>query len=172
VKRVLLTGISGVGKSTAIVALAARGYAAVDLDSDDYSEWVAVSGEEDGAGSPVEPDRDWMWQEDRVGELLSREDGDVLFVSGSAANMGKFLPRFNHIILLSAPAHVIAERLATRTTNVYGKRPEELARVLGQVETVEPLLRRVSGHEIDTSAPLDEVVATVLWLTETPARPG
>lgn len=130
-KRVLLTGISGVGKSSVIMALAASGYAAVDLDSDDYSEWVAVTGEPDSAGSPVEPERDWMWREDRVAELLAREDGDVLFVSGSAANMGKFLSRFNHVILLSAPAALIARRLATRTTNDYGKRPDQLARVLG-----------------------------------------
>jgi hypothetical protein len=78
--------------------------------------------------------------------------------------MGPFLPQFDHIVLLSAPAGVVAERLATRTTNDYGKQPDEVARVLDQQYTVEPLLRRAAGHEIDTSAPLDQVVATVLQL--------
>ncbi len=73
--------------------------------------------------------------------LLSTEDADVLFVSGCAANMRKFLPRFDHVVLLSAPADVLVERLATRTNDSYGKRPDEVARVLGLMEAVAPLLR-------------------------------
>lgn len=161
-KRILVTGMSGTGKSSAIGALAARGYWAVDADSDEYSEWAA-SGSDAGVGAAtVEAGRDWIWREDRMQTLLSTEGADLLFVGGCAENMGQFLPRFDHVVLLSAPAAVIVERLATRTTNAYGKRPEEVARVLGLVETVEPLLRRIAGHEIDTSAPLDEVVATLL----------
>ena len=74
-----------------------------------------------------------------------------VFISGCAKNMGKFYPQFDHIVLLSAPVAVIMERLAARTTNPYGKRPEEVARVLGLLRTVEPLLRKAAGHEIDTA---------------------
>jgi hypothetical protein len=105
-----------------------------------------------------------MWREDRIQALLSTEDADVLFLSGCASNMGKFLPQFDHVVLLSAPADVIVERLGARTNNSYGKHPDEVARVLGLLETVEPLLRRAAGHEIDTSAPLDDVVTSVLRL--------
>ena len=76
------------------------------------------------------------------------------------------LPQFDQIILISAPADVLVERLTTRTNNSYGKHADELADVLGYLETVEPRLRRVAGHEVDASAPLDEVVATVLRLVE------
>jgi hypothetical protein len=40
VKRVLLTGMSRTGKSTRIVALAARGYKAVDADAAAWSRMV------------------------------------------------------------------------------------------------------------------------------------
>jgi dephospho-CoA kinase len=164
-KRILLTGMSGTGKSTVINVLAARGYKAVDADYDEFSEWVMVSDDSATPGEPVEPDRDWVWREDRVQALLSNEDVDVLFVSGCSPNMGKFLPRFDHIILLSAPTDVIVERLNTRTNNPHGKTPDEAARIVGLIETVEPLLRRTAEHEIDTSIPLDDVVTKVLQLT-------
>jgi len=166
VKRVLLTGISGVGKSTLTGELAARGYKAVDADGDEFSEWVESIDDSGVAGSPVEPGRDWVWREDRIQALLSTEDADMLFVSGCAQNMRKFLPQFDHIILLSAPANIIVERLGSRTNNQYGKHPDEVARVLSLLETVEPLLRRAAGYEIDTSIYLDDVAASVLRLVQ------
>jgi shikimate kinase len=163
VKRILLTGISGVAKSTVTNELARRGYKAVDADGDEFSEWVEVLGEfEEAAGSPVEANRDWVWREDRMRDLLSIEDAEAVFISGCAANMGKFLPQFDHIVLLSAPADVIAARLRTRTNNPYGKHPDELTRVISLKESVEPLLRRVAHHEIDTNVNLDDVVNEVL----------
>lgn len=165
-KRILLTGMSGTGKSTVIRKLAARGYKAVDADGDEFSQWVEITGEADAEIAPVDGNRDWVWREDRMQDLLSTEDTDVLFVSGCAENMPKFFPQFNLIVLLSAPASVIVQRLRTRTTNRYGKRPDEVARVLSLVESVEPRLRRAAGYEIDTSAPLEEVVVTLLRLVQ------
>lgn len=167
-KRVLLTGISGVGKSTVIGVLAARGYKAVDLDSGEWSEWVEIEqlGASGAVGTPVEPGRDWVWREDRVQALLSAEDTGVLFVSGCSPNMGKFYAQLDQVVLLTAPPAVIVERLAARTNNPYGRRPEEVARVLDLLESVEPVLRKGAGHEIHTSIPLEEVVAEVLRIVD------
>ncbi len=117
-KRILITGMSGTGKSTVIRGLAARGHKAVDLDCDDYSEWVVVTNDSQ-PGTLVEVDRDWVWREDRVQELLSTDDGETLFVSGCASNMGKFRQQFDCMILLSAAAPVILHRLKTRQSNQY-----------------------------------------------------
>lgn len=157
--RVLLTGMSGTGKSTMINELADRGYKAVDTDYGGLSELVSVPDDEP---TGLAPGQDWVWREDRIQELLSTEDVDVLFVSGCSPNQGKFYPQFDHVVLLTAPAAVIAERLAARTTNPYGKHPDEVARTLQLQRTVEPLLRSGAGLEVDISAPLDQVVGTVL----------
>jgi hypothetical protein len=37
--------------------------------------------------------------------------------------MGPLLPRFDRVVLLSAPADVIVERLAARAHGEYGRRP-------------------------------------------------
>lgn len=157
-KRILITGMSGTGKSALIGALAERGFRAVDLDEPAWSESAA--------------DGDWIWREERVAELLDApEDDEWLFVSGCATNQGKFRDRFDEVVLLSAPTELILERLATRTSNHYGKRPEEVAEVLGYIETVEPLLRRAASHEVDTRPPLTDVLARVLRLVGAdPAR--
>jgi shikimate kinase len=165
-KRILLTGMSGTGKSTLIQELAARGYKAVDTDYDGLSELVTVSADEP---TGLDLGQDWVWREDRIQALLSTEDAAVLILSGCAPNQGKFYPQFDHIILLTAPAEVIVERLTTRTNNPYGRRPEEVARVLSLMQTIEPLLRSGADHEIDTSIPLDQVVAKILQIAGEPA---
>jgi hypothetical protein len=37
------------------------------------------------------PGKDWVWREDRLQDLLATEDVDVLFLSGCAPNLGKFI---------------------------------------------------------------------------------
>lgn len=167
-KRVLLTGMSGVGKSTVIRELRKRGYRAIDADYGGWSHWVDVK-----TGRPAAPpaegedaweNLDWVWREDRIERLLVREDADVLFLAGTSPNQGKFRDQFDLIVLLSAPRDVLVERLTGRKNNPYGTTPRSLARVLEHVETVEPLLRRVAHDEIDTSAPLEEVIERLLEL--------
>src|SRR6516164_9880260 len=110
--------MSGTGKSSLLDELAARCYRTVDTDYGDYFETV---------------DGERLWREDRVSALLSSAPDElpgVLFVQGTTRNQVLFYPRFHHIVLLSAPPEILAERLAIRTTNPYGKDPAELAEVL------------------------------------------
>jgi dephospho-CoA kinase len=39
-KRILITGMSGTGKSAVIVELMRRGYRAIDLDTPEWSHWI------------------------------------------------------------------------------------------------------------------------------------
>jgi adenylate kinase family enzyme len=151
VKRVLLTGMSGTGKSTVLARLGELGHRVLDTD---YGGYTA----------------DGLWREERIREVLSADDAEALFISGTVPNQVRFYPWFDHIVLLSAPAPVLAERLATRTTNAYGKRPDELADTLRYLETVEPLLRRSATLEVTTTVPLDDVIRAILDHVRPPPR--
>jgi dephospho-CoA kinase len=150
VKRALITGMSGTGKSSLLDQLAARGYRTVDTDYGDYFHTV---------------DGERLWREDQVSALLDStadEAPGVLFIQGTTRNQVRFYPRFDHIILLSAPPEILAERLAARTTNPYGKDPAELAETLHYQQTVEPLLRASATLEVVTTVPVAQVAAIVL----------
>ena len=161
-ERILITGMSGTGKSSVVEALAARGYRAIDADADGISELVAVDhGEATGVGGG----QDWVWNAHRIRDILAGDglgDDDVLFLAGCSANQGAFSSQFDAVILLSAPPDVIADRLARRTNNPFGKRPGEIERALELQREIEPLLRRRADAEIDTSQPLEQVVTAIL----------
>jgi hypothetical protein len=140
--------MSGTGKSTALCELGRRGHAVVDTDSDEWSEWTYGP---DG-------EADWVWRPDAITELLSSHRSGKLFVAGCKSNQKDFYPLFDHVALLSAPADVMLARVAQRTTNPYGKSPEERAEILLNLAEVEPLLRDSATVEIDASAPLAAVV--------------
>jgi shikimate kinase len=156
--KILVTGMSGTGKSTVLKELSARGYETVDTDSDTWSEFVAS----DDQRRPS----DWVWREDRIGRLLDSHLDGVLYVSGCKSNQGRFYDRFDAVVLLSAPAETIMERIRTRDTNHYGKSPKERGQVLGDLETVEPLLRATSTVELDTCRPLSDVADDLVMLGE------
>ncbi|TNJ62139.1 hypothetical protein FE784_32195 [Paenibacillus hemerocallicola] len=139
----LVTGMSGTGKTSALNELARRGHRVVDTDYDGWSEYGDDSG--------------WLWREDRIEKLLAEHTEGALFISGTVSNQVNFYPNFDAIVLLSAPLEVILDRVASRRTNDYGKTSEEHEEIIHYVKTVEPLLRSGATYEIDTQKPLDQV---------------
>lgn len=146
--KILVTGMSGTGKSTVLEILAAQGHRTVDTDTDEWCHWVTRP---DGSS-------DWIWREQAITDLLVGHRDGSLFVAGCKTNQGRFYPLFDHIVLLSAPAEVLLARIAARTGNPYGKRPAERAAILEHLAVVEPLLRATATVEIDATAPLEHLV--------------
>jgi dephospho-CoA kinase len=144
---VLITGMSGTGKSTLLAELAARGHRVVDTDE---GGWIEPTRLEGGTTEP-------MWDERRIARLLDGSEGSTVFVAGCVANQGRFYHRFDAVVLLSAPEAVILKRIAARTTNDFGKSADERVRILSDLREIEPLLRAGATAEIDTRSPVSEV---------------
>jgi dephospho-CoA kinase len=146
---VLVTGMSGTGKSAAMAELGRRGHHVVDTD---HGGWIQHVPSTDGR--EAEP----LWREQLIDALLDDHRDGTLFIAGCVANQGRFYPRFDAVVLLSAPAEVVLDRVATRRTNDFGKTEAQRRWILEDLAAVEPLLRAGATAEIDTSAPLEEVV--------------
>ncbi len=155
--RILLTGMSGTGKSSALAELGRRGYRVVDTDEPGWREYRLHP-------EPIDELHrgEYLWVEQRMSELLDSDDGRSLFVAGGARNQSNFYARFDAIVLLTAPADVLLDRVSRRSTNSYGKTPLERAEILADLEEIEPLLRQACTHELDATRPLADTVADLV----------
>ncbi|SBS79599.1 conserved hypothetical protein [uncultured Mycobacterium sp.] len=150
---ILITGMSGVGKSTALTELSRRGFATVNTDDDG---WIDVV---DG-----EP----LWREPLIDELLNRRRDRPLFVQGTVINQGRFYDKFDAIVLLTAPIDIVFDRVARRTNNPFGKTRAERERIADDIAHVEPLLRQAATHEIDTTRSPADVADALVDIARTP----
>ncbi len=148
--------MSAAGKSSALAELEKLGFRVVDTDLGSWSEWS-------------DSDGGYVWREDQMTQLLAREGGPSLYVSGTVSNQGRFYDRFDAVVLLAAPAEVLLARIENRTTNTYGKTPRQRETVLRDLAEVEPLLRRTCTHELDATVPLASIVEQLAALGREPS---
>lgn len=146
---VLVTGMSGAGKSTVLGELERRGHRVIDTDD---PGWI-LAAQPAGGREPV-------WDLDQIKALIDGHRTGWLFVAGCVANQGVVYDRFDAVVLLSAPINVILERVANRA-NPFGSRAQDRATIAKDLATFEPLLRAGADHEIVTTVPVAEVVATL-----------
>jgi hypothetical protein len=89
--------------------------------------------------SPTGSGAEQQWRQDAMDALLAQHATGWLFVAGCASNQGSFYDRFDAVVLLSVPREVMLQRIATRSTNSFGKGAHEQQRILEDLDGVEPL---------------------------------
>ncbi|TYC98415.1 AAA family ATPase [Arthrobacter echini] len=139
--RILITGMSGAGKTTVLGELSRRGHRTIDTD---YDGWTLPDG---------------TWDEARMSALLASTPSLVL--QGTVENQGRFYDRFAAVVLLSAPVEVLIERVSRRTNNPYGRAEQEQLLIRQQVLDIEPLLRKGATLELDGRRPITELADEV-----------
>jgi hypothetical protein len=164
---VLITGVSGSGKTTIASELTKRGYHALNMDQvDGLSAWVDVATRE------VAPDNretvpgwlekyDWRWDKKKLQELLD-QDADTFFC-GSSGNQAEFYSLFDNIILLEMNDHLIHDRIFNNERDhTYGRRPGELEAILGYYRAFQDTAKAAGAKVVNPDQPLDKVVDDIL----------
>lgn len=137
---IYLTGLSGVGKTSALNHLQKLGYKTVDTD---YGGYIKET--------PTDAGIERVLDEEKLELLITNSQQAPLFISGCYDNQGKFYKDFDVVVLLTANLDVMLERIDQRVSSNYGKSPEERAEVLENYQNVLPLLEKSSDVIIDTT---------------------
>jgi dephospho-CoA kinase len=169
-KMFYVTGISGSGKSRVREELSKRGYLAYDGDENGITAWqdkmtgefVDTSERTPGPnGSPSEL-YDWHMSQKRLEELALESDDQDLFICGTASNRYDLWNMFEKVFCLSVDEETLVQRLKTRTSNDFGKDPNELKDVLSWHKPSEQTDLEMGAISIDATQPIEEVVDEIL----------
>jgi 2-phosphoglycerate kinase len=177
VSLVWITGVSGTGKSTVRAELARRGHQSFDADEDGIAVWRDRKNAEQvydpGDGNHPETwlrDHCWTINRARVERLALLARNDVVFLCGAVANEDEVWDLFDVVVCLVIDESTLRERLATRTTNKFGKAPTELEAILGWNQTMEATYRELGVPVVSANQPLVAVVDEILALSGGPYR--
>ena len=104
----------------------------------------------------------WQISRARVEALAARTGGKTAFLCGSAENEADVLDLFGLVVCLVIDSQTLRDRLQARTTNTFGKHPEELAAALEANEDAESAYRRLGATIIDGGRPPAEVAGAII----------
>jgi hypothetical protein len=168
---VLITGMSGAGKSTIAGVLARRGLAAVDADDDPL-----LARSVDLEGNVVEdlsdPDfawlarHNWAWDPARLDEVIRAAAPATLYVCGGAENELELADRFTQVFLLELDEATMLARLdAPGRDNEWGRIGDTREYLRRRLPVVQGRLRAFGAITIDARQPLDQVVDAIIGVS-------
>lgn len=154
-----IDGISGTGKTSLAAEFIKRGYAAIDSDE----VFAYFGNQETGEPTDEEIQANWIWDLDKVREMVSSANG-VVFICGGAMNQDKIKDIFDKRFMLVVDDNTLKERLLTRTNNDFGKHPDDLARQLEWNKTIVKEAKSVGSIVIDATKPIKNVADQILHI--------
>ena len=156
-KMYLIDGVSGAGKTTICDELNKRGYTAIEADEVLGGFVDPITG--------VKADyisENWHWTQEKFDAMIEGSKGKDIFVCGGAMNKPDYLHHFDRIFTLNLDDETLKKRLAERTNNDYGKKPEELAFQLRENELTAGYAKEHGAILIDATQPVEKVVSEIL----------
>ena len=145
--RILLTGMSGVGKSTVLKAMASEDTFCIDLDN---SPWITSDPQSGERFILTAELTDWM-KTQRCRNIV---------IAGCESNQKELYPALDAVIVMIAPLEVMQKRILARD-NPFGKSDSDWQRIMRDKKQVEPLLTQNCTYVCDANRPLDAVLSDI-----------
>ena len=88
---------------------------------------------------------EWRVVASKVDALAKRADRRTVFLCGSTANDDEVWHLLSRVICLAIDGQTLRRRLASRTTNDFGKSPDELQAIVSWHEVADEQYRRLGA---------------------------
>jgi len=169
---ILITGLSGAGKTSVASELTKRGLRCLDADADPtLARWLDPDGHV--VARAVAPSlawlatHSWQWDAARLDQLISEAESGWLFVCGHASNEIDLVERFGLVILLEMDETTMLERLDEKSRNSdfgrVGDTRDQLRRWLPMYQAE---MRALGVYAVDATAPIEDVVEEILTVVK------
>jgi len=160
----LITGYPATGKSSVAEELQRRGYTAYDTDNlQGLNHYVHKDGTPvDFSKGHIEDQSEIesVWDRAKFAALL--QSADVVFICAITSRQHEFYDQFDKIFVLTIDEATLKHRLLTRTTNNFGKHPNEMKMLVDGRKGFEEQMLKENATPIDAMQPLGKVVDDIL----------
>jgi AAA domain len=170
---IYITGLSGTGKSAVVHELQRRGYEAHGMDEHGFAYWVhrrthKIQQLPQGHSSfdihNWYTEHEWVLDAGKVKQLKEHSDvsNKTVFLCGVASGEAKAWKYFDQAFALVVDSDTLRQRIASRTTNDFGKSSAELAEIMRWHGTYKNTYRKFGANIINAAQPLTAVVDEIL----------
>lgn len=168
-KRILITGVSGVGKTTVGKYLRELGFESTDIENINgmfemvYKGTREVFSDYDNANPEHIKNAEWICNADKLKTFLKSQKSSSAFYSGIASNMDDIIPLFNKVLVLKPDHKTLNERLKNREgTDDIGNNQEGRDIVLGWKDWWEKEMEKKGAILVDANSSLKEISEEIL----------
>ena len=171
-KKIFITGVSGVGKTAVIKEFQNRGFCAFDMDRvPGLCYWKnKQSGEKisyKGRSREWLDANAWICDITELKDFLDKRDEEIVIMAGITSNSGEYLNLFDQVFLLQIGKETLVHRINTRTEHDFGKAPAEKERILTTYKAREESLIQEGAISINAEYPspviVDAIVSKILY---------
>lgn len=167
-KSILITGITGSGKSSLCSELRKRGYKAYDIENIHgffnmvHKKTGKIADKYDKDNLEWVKQYDWICNKDKLQELVHKNTNGIVFYCGTGSNLDELLFLFDKIFLLKVSPKILRERLSTRKSNDFGRTSEVQDWILEWQDWWENHMCEKGAIIIDANRDIKEVTIDII----------
>jgi len=167
-KSILITGVSGVGKTSLSQKLNEMGHKSYDIDDEQglfrmiHKETGLPIKDHDNTNLEKVKVMSWICDKEKLASIIENEKSDLAFYCGNGSNIYQIMDLFKGVILLDVSLETIKNRLSTRVDNDYARTPDVQEYVLGKKDKWENEMKNKGAIIVDANGDLDSVAKEVI----------
>lgn len=165
-KKIYITGVSGVGKSSVAEKLKEKGIYTIDIDEvEGLCDWInndthKISYWYSGVDKEFFETHKYICDEKKLVALMNKGNNDIVVVVGLADNPD-FLNLFDKVFLFHCDEKVFLKRIKERTNNDFGKHESDQEMILDWYKDFNKDTLSKGAISINTDKALESVVEEV-----------